>query len=413
MVSAAAGSMALVAAPLVRHHGPAALAAAAVMAGALQLVLARLGIHRLLARLPRSVAIGFVNGLAILIFLAQLRHVVSPAVLALVVGGAALTTAARLRGGRVPPSLISTAAILVVAIVLGAGVPTVGDAGALPAGLPGFAVPDLPLTWAMLGTLLPYAASLAVVGLVESLLTADLIDRLTDTPTSRRREATGQGLANIATGFFGGQPGCAMIGQSLLNVETGGRGRLSTLAAGAWLLLLVVALHPLMAILPMAALVATMVVVAFTTFDWRSISVTRLRHWPRRESATMAITAAVVVATSNLAIGVLAGAAVAAALLGGRITRRVTVTRAAEPDLRHVHGSLFFGSTGQLVDLFENARGEPLLRIDLTGAELLDTTASLTLAELITRHRGLGHDVEITGLSPASEALHARVAAAA
>ncbi len=397
MVSAAAGSMALVAAPLVESQGVGALAAACVATGVLQVVLGRLGVARLLARLPRSVAIGFVNGLAILIFLAQLRHLVSPEVVALVLGGVVLLTAARIRNVRFPPSLLSTVVLTIVAVAVLNRTPTVGDQGALPTGLPGFAVPDVRGDQAL--TILGYALALAVVGLVESLLTADLLDRITDTRTSRAKEARGQGIANVVTGFLGGQPGCAMIGQSLLNVDTGGRGRLSTAAAGVWLLALTVLLHPLMEVMPMAALVATMVVVAFTTFDWASVKPARLRAWPWGETLTMVVTTAVVVATEDLAIGVAAGALVAGLLLA----RQIRPLR-LEPREEHlaVHGALFFGSTGKLVDAFEHARD---VRLDLSGAELLDTTAALTLRELTDAHRAAGHAVEVTGMSKASREL--------
>jgi SulP family sulfate permease len=310
MVSAAAGSMALVAAPLVRDHGFEYLVVATVLGGVLQLGLARAGIAQLLTRLPRGATLGFVNGLAILIFLAQMDHLVSVPVVLLVLGGVAILVAGRRAGVRVPPSLISTAVLTVVAVLLVGSAPTVGDEGTLPTGLPGFHLPDVPFAWATLWTVLPTALSLAAVGLVESLLTAELVDDLTGTDSPKRREAYGQGIANVVTGFFGGQPGCAMIGQSLLNVESGGRGRVSTFAAGAWLLALVVLLHPLMEILPTAALVATMIVVAVTTFDWGSITPGRLRTTPLAETIVMVVTTAVVVATSNLAYGVGLGALV-------------------------------------------------------------------------------------------------------
>jgi SulP family sulfate permease len=213
-----------------------------------------------------------------------------------------------------PPSLVSTAVLTVFAVLLVADAPTVGDEGTLPTGLPGFHAPDVPFAWATLWAVLPTAISLAAVGLVESLLTAELVDRLTASDSPKRREAYGQGIANVVTGFFGGQPGCAMIGQSLLNVESGGRGRVSTLAAGAWLLALVVLLHPLMEILPTAALVATMIVVAVTTFDWSSVTPRGLRTTPVAETVVMVVTTAVVVATSNLAYGVGLGAIVWLAL---------------------------------------------------------------------------------------------------
>jgi SulP family sulfate permease len=398
MVSAAAGSMALVAAPLVEANGVAYLAAACVLTGVLQIALSRLGAPRLLARLPRSVAIGFVNGLAILIFLAQMRHLVSTEVVVLVVAGAVVMTTARIRNVRFPPSLLSTAVLTVVAVAFVAQAPTVGDQGALPSGLPLLVVPDVGFD--SLLTILPYALSLAVVGLVESLLTADLLDRITGTTTSREHEARGQGIANVVTGFFGGQPGCAMIGQSLLNVDSGGRGRVSTFAAGAWLLGLVVLLQPLMEVMPMAALVATMVVVAFTTFDWASVAPQRLRTWPRAETATMVVTTVVVVLTENLAIGVLVGAILAAALLARGVRGASPARVEHSPDFGHaVHGALFFGSTGKLVDVFEHARD---VRLDLSGAEILDTTAALTLRELADAHRAAGHSVEVTGLSSTS-----------
>ncbi|MEV4422933.1 SulP family inorganic anion transporter [Patulibacter sp. NPDC049589] len=311
MVSAAAGSMALVAAPLVRSHGFEYLIVATVLAGLVQIGLARAGIAQLLTRLPTGVTLGFVNGLAILIFLAQMRHLVSVTVVVLALAGVAILFAGRARSIRFPPSLLSTTVLTVAAVGLALGVPTVGDEGTLPTGLPPLHVPDVPFAWATLWAVLPTAVSLAAVGLVESLLTAGLIDRETGTDSPKRREAYGQGVANVVTGFFGGQPGCAMIGQSLLNVETGGRGRLSTLAAGAWLLVLVVLLHPLMEVLPMAALVATMIVVALTTFDWGSVAPGRVRRVPVAETAVMVLTTAVVVATSNLAYGVAAGAALA------------------------------------------------------------------------------------------------------
>jgi SulP family sulfate permease len=316
MVSAAAGSMALVAAPLVRSHGLEHLVLATILAGLLQLVLARAGFARLLMRLPKGATLGFVNGLAILIFLAQMDHLVSVPVVLLVLLGVAIIVAGRRVGVRVPPSLVSTAVLTVFAVALVAGAPTVGDEGTLPTGLPPFHAPDVPVAWATLWAVLPTAISLAAVGLVESLLTADLIDRETDTTSSKPREAYGQGIANVVTGFFGGQPGCAMIGQSLLNVESGGRGRVSTFAAGAWLLALVVLLHPLMEILPTAALVATMIVVAVTTFDWTSVLPSRMRGAPV-DTVVMALTTAVVVATSNLAYGVAAGA-----ILAWVLTRR-------------------------------------------------------------------------------------------
>jgi SulP family sulfate permease len=414
MVSAAAGSMALVAAPLVLDHGIEYLIAATVLAGVLQVALAAGGVHRLLAILPRGVTLGFVNGLAILIFAAQMRHIVSVEVLVLVVAGAALMTVARVKGVRFPPSLLSTIVLTVVAVAIGLDVPTVGDEGALPTGLPGFHVPDVAASLDVLWIVLPYAVSLAAVGLVESLLTADLIDRVTGTPSSKQREAYGQGIANVVTGFFGGQPGCAMIGQSLLCVDSGGRGRLSTFSAGGWLLVLVVLLHPVMEVMPTAALVATMVVVAVTTFDWRSITPGRVRAWPWSETAVMVLTTGVVVATSNLAIGVAVGSVLAAVLFLRQLVGSVDVVVDVGPDgasqLHDVRGALFFASTGRLIDRMQTEMGDAThVRIDFSRARVWDASAALALQEFAERARERGVQVEVTGVGESSRRLHERV----
>jgi SulP family sulfate permease len=416
MVSAAAGSMALVAAPLVRDHGFQYLILATVLAGLFQIGLARAGVASLLSMLPRGVTIGFVNGLAILIFLAQLPHIVSPLVFWLVLGGLAIVFGARALSVRIPPSLISTAVLTIVAVSLSLDVPTVGDEGALPTSLPAFASPDLPVAWHTLAIVLPTALSLAAVGLVESLLTADLLDRITQTSSSKRREAYGQGIANVVTGFFGGQPGCAMIGQSLLNVDSGGRGRLSTFAAGAWLLALVVLARPLMEILPMAALVATMIGVALTTFDWQSIMPARLRGWPIAETAVMVITTVVVVATSNLAYGVVAGGVAACALfirdVAASVQVRVETTQDGAARLHDVHGALFFASTGRLIDQLQTEIGDArVVRIDLSRSHVWDATAALALEELVAHYRERGVTVELEGANPASAALRERLLA--
>jgi SulP family sulfate permease len=413
MVSAAAGSMALVAAPLVHHHGVQALAAATVLAGVLQLLFVRLGIHRLIAELPRSVTIGFVNGLAILIFVSNVKQINSLLAGALVAGGVVLLTGLRRIHLPVPPSLISTAIVLLVVVIGGLGVKTVGDDGALPTGLPHFHTPSVAATLHTFTTIAPTAISLALVGLVESLLTADIIDRMIGTKTSRRREGYGQGAANVVTGFFGGQPGCAMIGQAILCVETGGRGRLATCAAGAWLLILVVVLHPVMKAMPVAALIATMVVVAANTFDWNSLRRLAPGRWPISESSIVAITAAVIVLTSNLAIGVIAGTAAAACLLIRplRASARLThvVDTSAEDGVHQIYGPLSFLSIGRLIGQLERHPPHLPLRLDFSQAEIVDSSASLALDELVTRHRSVGRQVDLLALSARSDALHRRL----
>jgi sulfate permease, SulP family len=415
MVSAAAGSMALVAAPLVRAHGVEALAAATVLAGVIQLVLMRLGVHRLIAELPRSVAIGFVNGLAILIFLSNVKQINSVTAGMLVVGGVVLLTVLRRIKLPVPPSLISTATVLLVALIAGLHVKTVGDEGALPTGLPHFHSPNVAASLHTLGVIAPTAISLALVGLIESLLTANIIDRMTLTQSSWRREGYGQGIANVITGFFGGQPGCAMIGQSILCVESGGRGRLATCAAGAWLLILAVVLHPVMKVMPVAALVATMVVVAAITFDWKSVQRLAPGRWPLSESLIVAITTAVIVMTNNLAIGVLAGTAAAGCLLIRQVGVLATLTRAAglthHDGVHRVRGPLTFVSIGPLIAQLDRHPTDGPLRVDLSEAEIVDSSASMALDELVTRHRQSGRHVELLAMTPSSEALHRRLTA--
>lgn len=414
MVSAAAGSMALVAAPLVHHHGVQALAAATVLAGVLQILFVRLGVHRLIAQLPRSVTIGFVNGLAILIFVSNVKQINSLLAGVLVVGGVMLLTGLRRIHLPVPPSLISTTVVLLVVLISGLGVKTVGDDGALPTGLPHFHAPGVAATLHTLTTIAPTAVSLALVGLVESLLTADIIDRMVGTKTSRRREGYGQGAANVVTGFFGGQPGCAMIGQAILCVETGGRGRLATCAAGAWLLILVVVLHPVMKAMPVAALIATMVVVAANTFDWDSLRRLAPGRWPLSESLIVAITTAVIVVTSNLAIGVVAGTAAAACLLIRPLRAYARLTHVVDTSaegVHRIHGPLSFLSIGRLIGQLERHPPHLPLRLDFSQAEIVDSSASLALHELVMRHRSVGRQVDLLAMSASSDTLHRRLSA--
>lgn len=413
MVSAAAGSMALVAAPLVHHHGVQALAAATVLAGILQLTFIRLGIHKLIAQLPRSVTIGFVNGLAILIFVSNVKQIDSVLAGVLVAGGVVLLTGLRRIRLPVPPSLISTAVVLLVVVIGGLGVKTVGDEGTLPTGLPVFHTPGVAATLHTLAIIAPTAVSLALVGLVESLLTADIIDRMIGTDSSRRREGYGQGSANVITGFFGGQPGCAMIGQAILCIESGGRGRLATCAAGAWLLILVVVLHPVMKAMPVAALVATMVVVAANTFDWNSLRRLAPDRWPITESLIVAITTAVIVVTSNLAIGVVAGTVAAACLLVRpfRVFARLThhVYTDHDSGVHRIHGPLSFLSIGRLIEQLERHPPHLPLRLDFSRAEIVDSSASLAIDEMVTRHRSVGRQVDLLAMSESSDALHRRL----
>ncbi|EDY46577.1 sulfate permease [Streptomyces sp. SPB074] len=310
MISAATGAVALVTAPLNREHGFGYLVAGVILAGVLQIVLGALGVARLMRFVPPVVMTGFVNALAILIFVAQLpelRHV-PWAVYPLFAAGLALMLLLPRLSRTVPAPLVSLAVLTTLTVAAGIAVPTVGDKGALPSSLPAPGLPDVPFSPETLRIIAPYALAMALVGLMESLMTARLVDELTGTPSSKTRESMGQGVANVVSGFLGGMGGCAMIGQTMINVKvSGARTRVSTFLAGSFLMALCLALGPVVSKIPMAALVAIMVMVSLTTFDWRSIAPRTLRRLPVGESAVMVVTVAVVVATHNLAIGVVCG----------------------------------------------------------------------------------------------------------
>lgn len=317
MVSAAAGAMALVVVSLVRDHGQEYLFAAAILAGVIQVTLGLIGAQRLMRFVSPAVMTGFVNGLAILIFAAQIPHVTGGGVAGWLVVGAVLAIVVVLPRvvTAVPAPLVAITVLTVTVVVFGVDVPNVGDEGEMPSALPVLGIPSVPLTWETFGIVAPYAFTLALVGLLESLLTARLVDRMTATTTDEGRETRGQGIANVITGFFGGMPGCAMIGQTVINVRSGGRTRLSTFTAGAFLLLLVMVFGDAVAAIPMAALGAVMVSIAVVTFAWREVDPRALRTVARGEVAAMVVTTVVTVATHNLAVGVGAGVAVS---LGAR-----------------------------------------------------------------------------------------------
>jgi len=419
MVTAAAGSVALVIAPLAKDHGLQYVIATVLLGGAIQFVLAMLGVARLMRFIPRSVMIGFVNALAILIFSAQLRHLVHVpfAVYPLLVLSIVIIVFLPRFLTAVPAPLISIVVVTTIALALGIHVPTVGDEGALPDGLPLPGLPDVPWTMDTLRTILPYAIGLALVGLLETLLTAKLVDDITDTGSDKTRESWGLGVANLAAGFFGGMGGCAMIGQTMINVKSGGRHRLSTFLAGAWLLVLVLALGPLVARMPMVALVAVMVVVAATTFDWHSVTPATLRRMPRSETAVMVVTVAVTVATNNLSYGVIVGVLAASVLFARRVAHLVTVTSQILVDgtgevtkTYQVHGQLFFASSNDIVHQFDYAGDPGRVVIDLTTAHIWDASSVAAMDAITTKYAGRGTSVTIVGMDPTSEAMHGRLA---
>ncbi|WCO66228.1 SulP family inorganic anion transporter [Iamia majanohamensis] len=416
MISAATGAMALVVVSLVKEHGVEYLFVATILAGIIQVAFGALGVGRLMRFVPRTVMIGFVNALAILIFMAQLDHFIgiSAAVYVMVALGIAIMVGLPRLTTAIPAPLVAIAVLGVGAAVLGVEVPTVGDMGDLPDSLPSFGLPGVPFTLETLTIIAPYAFTLAVVGLLESLLTAQLVDDITDTRSDKERESRGQGIANVATGFLGGMAGCAMIGQTMINVKAGARTRLSTLAAGVFLLVAILAFGDLVAAIPMAALVAVMILVAVGTFDWNSIKPAQLRRTPRTETAVMVVTVAITVATHNLALGVAGGVLLAAVFFARRVAHVADVTSVIDPAdgrtrIYHVTGELFFASTNELLHLFDYTDDVDDVVIDLTDAHIWDTSAVAALDAVVAKLTAHGIDATLVGLNVHSAELHGRV----
>ncbi|MEV6286576.1 SulP family inorganic anion transporter [Kribbella sp. NPDC051770] len=417
MISAATGAVALVIAPVMRDHGFDYLIATVLLAGVLQVVLGLLGVARLMRFIPRSVMVGFVNSLAILIFLAQLPHLVGVPwlVYPLVALGVLVMVFLPRLTTAVPAPLVAILVVTAIVLITHSGVPTVGDEGELPDSLPSLFWPNVPFSLDTLRIIGPYALGMALVGLLESLMTAKLVDDVTDTPSVKTREAWGQGVANVITGLFGGMGGCAMIGQTMINVKGGGaRTRISTFLAGGFLLVLLVGLGDLVGLIPMAALVAVMVMVSVGTFDWHSIRPRTLRRMPRSETSVMLATVVVVVATHNLAIGVVVGVLVAMVLFARRVAHftQVAEVPTSEPDTKvyAVTGALFFASSNDLVHQFDY-RGDPArVIVDLTDSHVWDASTVATLDAISTKYARYGKTVEIVGLNAASAERRDRLA---
>jgi SulP family sulfate permease len=413
MISAATGAMALVIVSLVKQHGLEYLLAAGILAGAIQVVLGALRVPRLMRFVPRSVMTGFVNALAILIFLAQVPYLREGGVLgaALVLAGLAIIFTVPRLTRAVPAPLVAIFVLTALVAAGGLDLPNVGDEGALPSALPSLGLPSVPLSLETLRIILPYSVALAAVGLLESLMTARLVDDITETGSDKDREARGQGIANVVTGFFGGMPGCAMIGQTMINVRvSGARTRISTFCAGLFLLILVVALGDLVAIIPMAALVAVMILVSLSTFDWHSIAPATLKRMPASETIVMAVTVIGTVATDNLAIGVGAGVLTAMAAFARKVAHLVDVQRVLDPDgaaaLYSVRGELFFASDQELVESFDYAGDPARVMIDFSHARVWDASAVAALDAIEQHYARHGATVEITGLDEPSAELH-------
>lgn len=414
MISAATGAMALVMVLLVKNYGLQYLLAATVLTGLLQILAGTLRLGALMRFVSRSVVTGFVNALAILIFIAQLPELthVGWQVYVMVAAGLALIYLFPYISKAIPSPLVCIVVLTAITIYMGIDVRTVGDMGALPDSLPIFLLPDLPLNLTTLAIIFPFSVTLAVVGLLESMMTATIIDDLTDTPSNKNRECVGQGVANIAAGFLGGMAGCAMIGQSVINIKSGGRGRLSTLLAGVFLLLMVVFLGNWVARIPMAALVAVMIMVSIGTFSWGSIR--NLRTHPKSSSLVMISTVLVVVSTHDLAKGVLVGVLLSALFFAHKISRIFYVSSSLWDDglTRHydVIGQVFFTSSEQFIAAFDFKEALKKVQIDLRRAHFWDITAISSLDKVILKFRREGTEVEILGLNEASATMVDRFA---
>ncbi|MCW0392085.1 MULTISPECIES: SulP family inorganic anion transporter [Xanthomonas] len=460
MISAATGAMALLMIGLVKEHGVPYLLAATLLTGVLQILAGLFKLGALMRFVSRSVITGFVNALAILIFMAQLPELIGVPVpvyplvalgllliyglpwlsqrsfpgigLWLLVLGAALTAgsmapwtllpvavggaAALLLGHRwtrglaVPPPLVAIVLLTGLALYFGIHVPTVGDKGQLPDRLPSLLLPAVPWTLETLRIVFPVAATMAVVGLLESMMTAQIVDYMTDTPSDKNRECVGQGMANIVSGLFGGMAGCAMIGQSVINVKSGGRGRLSALVAGSVLLLLVVFAGAWVRQIPMAALVAVMIMVSVGTFSWRSLA--QLRTHPTSSSVVMLGTVAVTVATHDLARGVLTGVLLSALFFARKVGRMLHIARSEDTDGGHtyrIRGQLFFASAGGFAGAFDFAHAPTRVTLDLSDAHVWDISAIGALDQVVMKFRRHGAQVQVLGLNPDSAAIVGRL----
>ena len=406
MISAATGAMALLMVTLVKEHGLEYLLAATILTGVLQIIAGWIRLGALMRFVSRSVVTGFVNALAILIFMAQLPELTNVTwhVYAMTAAGLGIIYLFPYVTRAIPSPLVTIVVLTAVAIMLDLDIRTVGDMGELPDSLPVFLLPDVPLNLETLAIIFPYALTLMVVGLLESLMTATIVDDLTDTTSDKNRECVGQGVANIASGFIGGMAGCAMIGQSVINVKSGGRGRLSTLSAGLFLLALLMLVGDWVAQIPMAALVAVMIMVSIGTFDWNSIR--KLRENPPSSSVVMIATVAVTVATHDLAQGVLVGVLASGFFFAHKVGRILHIRSAAEDEGRvrrySISGQVFFASADNFVAAFDFREVIDKVVIDVSRAHFWDITAVSALDKVVVKFRREGTEVEVVGLNEAS-----------
>jgi sulfate permease, SulP family len=410
MISAATGAMALVMVKLVADYGLDYLLAATILTGIIQVIFGIFKVGRFMKFVPRSVMVGFVNALAILIFMSQLVHFVGEGwvMYAMVAGSLAIIYILPRFTTAVPSPLVAIIIMTIIAILFNTDVRTVGDMGNLPSELPPFFIPSIfyNFSFDILMIILPYSFALAMVGLLESLLTAQIVDDMTDTESDKNKEARGQGVANIITGFFGGMAGCAMIGQSVINVKSGGRGRLSTFVAGIFLLILIVSLNDLLVSIPMAALVGVMIMVSIGTFDWSSL--TKLHLTPRTDVVVMIVTVATVVKTHDLSKGVFAGVLLSAIFFAAKISKvyvGTTIDVEKSKKTYYVRGQLFFASVTDFLSNFDFKEEVETVVIDLSNSHVWDDSAVGAIEKVLTKYNENNIAVQITGLNKESSTL--------
>lgn len=406
MISAATGAMALVLAPLVRDYGVNYMLAATVLTGIIQIIFGICKIAKLMRFIPRAVMIGFVNSLSILVFMAQMPHFMNVTNMTYVF--AAITIILLLVLPKfikaIPAPLIATIVLTIAAIMMSVDVRTVGDLGTIEKSLPSFLLPNVPLNLETFMIILPFSISLAIVGLIESLLTASILDDMTETKSDKNREAKGQGLANIVTGFFGGMAGCAMIGQSIINVKSGGRGRLSTFIAGAFLMFLIIVLGDWVVQIPMAVLAGIMVMVAITSFDWSTFSY--VKKAPISETFVMLVTVSIVVVTHNLAIGVISGVILSSLFFVAKVSK-ITVEHHLEngAEVYSVKGPLFFASVEGFLSSFDFSKKEENIIIDFSQTTIWDDSAVGAIDKVVMKLSESQNKVTVTGLNKSSQKL--------
>ncbi|ELV07239.1 Putative sulfate transporter ybaR [Wohlfahrtiimonas chitiniclastica SH04] len=410
MISAATGAMALLMITLVKDYGLEYLLAATILTGILQIVAGYLKLGALMRFVSKSVVTGFVNALAILIFMAQLPELVNVTwhVYGMVALGLVIIYLFPLIpkiGSIIPSPLITIIVLTMITLILGLDIRTVGDMGELPDTLPVFLIPDIPLNLETLKIIFPYAIGLAAVGLLESMMTATIVDDLTDTTSDKNRECKGQGIANIASGFMGGMAGCAMIGQSIINIKSGGRTRLSTFCAGIFLLLMVVFISDWLKVIPMAALVAVMIMVSIGTFNWDSIK--NIREYPLSSNIVMISTVVIVVMTHNLAYGVLVGVLLSTLFFANKIERYMAVQSTLDNTKNTrtyiVKGQIFFSSVNKFTSSFDFKEAISNIVIDVNQAHFWDVSAIAALDQVMIKFKREGTEVELVGMNESSQ----------